>query len=295
MKILMTKSWNEPEYLDDGLLHGLRSIFGAEVVEYPRMWHMYADSFGIGKQDLSTICARGFTYYGRMEDLTVDRTDIEHKIIAGYFDIIIMHSWYPSPLHDVIMQYTPKKKIAWMDGRDETEILDSFISSGRYFKRELISNRTDVSPISFGFPAENIQTPIDKIHSVAPLVPGNSSTYIYFQESDYYQQYNRSLFGVTTKKGGWDCLRHYEILGSQCVPWFVDIAFCPTTICNTLPKKQLLMVNNLINEHGTDIFLSKLKQQYIDIHAEIQQHFVKNCTTAALATYVINTMRYADE
>ena len=80
MKILMTKSWNEPEYLDDGLLHGLRSIFGSDVVEYPRMWHMYADSFGFGKKDLSSICARGFTYYGRMEDPTVDRTDLENKI-----------------------------------------------------------------------------------------------------------------------------------------------------------------------------------------------------------------------
>ena len=291
MKILMTKSWNEPEYLDDGLLHGLRSIFGSDVVEYPRMWHMYEDSFGFGKRDLSSICARGFTYYGRMEDPTVDRTDLENKIRAGFFDIIIMHPWYPSPLHDIIMQHTPKTKIAWMDGRDETRILDEFVNTGRYFKRELISNRDDVLPISFGFPEERIQSPTDKFHSVAPLIPGEMSTYIYFDEAAYYNQYNQSMFGITTKKGGWDCLRHYEIIGSQCVPWFLDLAFCPARTCTTLPKSELLSVNQLINEHGADVFLGKFRQLYTDINARVQEHFARHCTTAALATYVLDNVR----
>ena len=286
----MTKGWNETEYLYDGVLHGLRSIFGSDVVEYPRMWHMYADSFGFGKIDISTICARGFTYYGRMEDPTVDRTDLENKIVAGYFDIIIMHPWYPSPLHDIIMQHTPKKKIVWLDGRDETQILESFVSSGQYFKREMTVNRPDVLPISFGFPEERIPTPVDKIQSVSPLIPGEISTYIYFNEADYYRQYNESMFGITTKKGGWDCLRHYEILGSNCVPWFLDLAFCPVNICTTLPKQYLLMVNNIINEHGADIFMGKMRQQYTDIHAKIQAHFARNCTTAAQATYILDTV-----
>jgi len=291
MKILMTKSWNEPEYLDDGLLHGLRSIFGSNVVEYPRMWHMYEDSFGFGKKELSSICARGFTYYGRMEDPTVDRTDLENKIQAGFFDIIIMHPWYPSPLHDIIMQYTPKTNIAWIDGRDETKILEEFIPTGRYFKRELTSGRQDVIPISFGFPEERIQLPIDKFRSVSPLIPGEMSTYIYFEEAEYYKQYNESMFGITTKKGGWDCLRHYEIMGSQCVPWFLDLAFCPPRICTTLPKFELLTVNRLINEHGADTFLTKFRQQYIDINARVQEHFARNCTTAALATYLLDQLR----
>lgn len=291
MKILMTKSWNEPEYLDDGLLHGLRGIFGSDVVEYPRMWHMYADSFGFGKRELTSICARGFTYYGRMEDPTVDRTDLENKIKAGFFDVIIMHPWYPSPLHEIIMEHTPKKKIAWMDGRDETKILEGFITTGRYFKRELTSNREDVLPISFGFPEERIQQPMDKHSSVAPLIPGELSTYIYNDEAAYYTQYNQSMFGITTKKGGWDCLRHYEIMGSQCVPWFLDIAFCPARTCTTLPKSELLSVNQLINEHGADVFLGKFRQLYTDINARVQEHFARHCTTAALATYVLDNLR----
>jgi hypothetical protein len=291
MKILMTKSWDAPEYLDDTLLHGLRSIFGSDVVEYPRMWHMYADSFGFGKRDIADIAARGFTYYGRMEDPTVDRTDLETKIRAGYFDFIITHAWYPSPLWSVILESTPKNKIAILDGRDETMILDPYVGSGKYFKRELTSNRTDVLPISFGFPEERIQPPMDKFRSVAPLVPGEMSTYVYFDESEYYQQYNESMFGITTKKGGWDCLRHYEIIGSQCVPWFLNLEFCPPRICTTLPKDDLLTVNQLINDHGADAFLGNLKQQYTDIAVKIQEHFARNCTTAAVATYLLDQLR----
>jgi len=294
MKILMTKSWDAPEYLDDGLLHGLRGIFGSDVVEYPRMWHMYADSFGVGKKDITTMTARGFTYYGRMEDYTVDRTDLEQKIRAGYFDLIIMHAWYPSDLWNVIVESTPRKKIAIMDGRDETQILDKYIAYGKYFKRELVSARDDILPVSFGFPEERIQIPVNKIRSVAPLIPGEMSTYIYNDEASYYRQYNESLFGITTKKGGWDCLRHYEILGSQCIPWFLDIAFCPDRICTTLPKQELLEVNKLINDHGADEFLGKFKQQYIDINVKIQDHFLRNCTTTALATYVIDQMKKDD-
>jgi hypothetical protein len=29
------------------------------------------------------------------------------------------------------------------------------------------------------------------------------------------------------KKGGWDCLRHYEIIGNGCMPYFENIEKCP--------------------------------------------------------------------
>jgi hypothetical protein len=291
MKILLTCSWNAPEYLNDGLLHGLRSIFGNDVVDYPRLWHMYSDSFGIGKRSLTSIAARGFTYYGFMEDSTVDRTDLENKIRVGYFDLIIMHAWYPSTLWPVIVEYTPKNKIVILDGRDETMILDPYIGCGKYFKRELVSDRSDVFPISFSFPKEKIQAPLDKIRGLSPLVPGDMSTYIYDTESEYYQQYNESYFGITAKKSGWDCLRHYEIIGSQCVPYFVDLMFCPPRTCTTLPKQELLKINHLINVYGIDEIFTKYCDYYNSVSDKIQQHFSRNCTTIALATYVLDEMR----
>lgn len=291
MKILMTKSWEAPEYLDDSMLHGLRSLFGDNVIDYPRMWHMYANSFGPGKIDISTICARGFTFYGRMTDESVDRTDLISKIKNQYFDLIVMHSWYPNDLTPVVIEHVPAQKIVWLDGRDEREILTQYIGTGHYFKRELIDSRTDVHPIGFAFPRENIQLPQNKIHSLSPLIPGQTHTYIYYDEASYYTQYNQSLFAVTHAKGGWDCLRHYEILGSRSIPWFIDIDFCPPRTCTSLPKKQLSYVNGLISTHGHESFMNANRALYEDLSADILNHFDNNCLTDHLARYLLDTVK----
>jgi hypothetical protein len=291
MKILMTKSWCEPEYLDDAMLHGMRTLFGADVVEYPRMWFMYGDSFGPDKIDKSTICARGFTFYGNMNDQQVDRTDLVNKIKNQFFDLIIMHSWYPSDLTPVVLEHTHKAKIVWLDGRDERQILTQYIGTGHYFKRELIDARTDVKPISFAFPREKISTPVEKTRSLAHVIPGDLKTYVYYDEKAYYNQYNTALFGMTKCKNGWDCLRHYEILGSQSVPWFVDLAMCPPRTCTTLPKHLFLQVNSLINQYGHEAFLSNLRDQYEEIREKVMQHFLNNCTTDRLAVYLLDNVR----
>lgn len=42
------------------------------------------------------------------------------------------------------------------------------------------------------------------------------NTYIFENEEEYYNDYKKSLFAITRKKGGWDCMRHYEILACGC-------------------------------------------------------------------------------
>lgn len=291
MKILMTKSWEAPEYLDDCLLHGLRSLEGDNIIDSPRIWPMYKDSFGDGKKELSSITARGFTLYGQLDD-NIDRDDLECKIKLGYFDLIIMHSWYLGQYYDLVTQYTPRHKIVWLDGRDEQQILTQFLGTGWYFKRELVKETPGVLPISFAFPEEKIQTPSEKNRAVAHCVPGELSTYIYNIEQDYYDQYNEALFGITKRKNGWDCLRHYEILGSQCVPWFIDIAFCPVTICTTLPRDEFRIINNMINVNGPDSIMNgSLRAEYDDVRIRICNHFIKNCTTKALGKYVLDSVK----
>src|SRR5688572_9949738 len=60
----------------------------------------------------------------------------------------------------------------------------------------------------------------------ASIIPGDLKTYIYTEESAYYKDYQRSYFAITCKKGGWDCMRHYEILANGCIPYFIDIDKC---------------------------------------------------------------------
>ena len=51
--------------------------------------------------------------------------------------------------------------------------------------------------------------------------------------------YRQSMFALTSKKGGWDCLRHYEILAAGCIPIFEDLDSCPPDTLVSFPKKIL--------------------------------------------------------
>jgi len=76
------------------------------------------------------------------------------------------------------------------------------------------------------------------------LIPGRISTYVYENEADYYDMYKKSLFGLTYKKAGWDCLRHYEILMNGCIPIFLDLDRCPKFTLTSLPKETIGFLNN---------------------------------------------------
>ena len=106
-------------------------------------------------------------------------------------------------------------------------------------------------PITFSIPEHKIITSLpEKKRIMSALVPGYLKSYIYKTEDEYYTQYKESMFAITVKKGGWDCMRHYEIMAAGCVPIFYGIEQCPEMTCTTLPKEELLAVNGLITEHG---------------------------------------------
>lgn len=69
------------------------------------------------------------------------------------------------------------------------------------------------------------------------VIPGNTSTYFSLdEESLYYADLQQSLMVLTYKKGGWDCLRHYEILASGALPLFLDIDQCPLHALRLHPR-----------------------------------------------------------
>ena len=85
-----------------------------------------------------------------------------------------------------------------------------------------------ILPITFSIPKNKIVTEIPlKTKFLSNLVPGDSNTYIYKTENDYYNEYKESLFATTYKKAGWDCMRHYEILACGCILYFPNIENCP--------------------------------------------------------------------
>jgi hypothetical protein len=59
------------------------------------------------------------------------------------------------------------------------------------------------------------------------------------------QLYSHSYFGWTHKRGGWDCLRHNDILAGGSVPYMADVAYIPRNTMAHYPKKLMAEVMSL--------------------------------------------------
>jgi hypothetical protein len=132
------------------------------------------------------------------------------------------------------------------DGEDDQYIDHSIANHGIYFKRELVKDHPGVLPISFGATKYAMaKSFMEKKRIFGTCVPGEASTYKwdFHTQKGYYKDYNSSFYGITRKKVGWDCNRHYEILASHCVPYFVDLEGCPPLTMTSFPKKQILESN----------------------------------------------------
>jgi hypothetical protein len=52
---------------------------------------------------------------------------------------------------------------------------------------------------------------------------GATAEYVFDDEAEYYADLQASRFGVTTKRTGWDAMRHYELAANGCVPCFREL------------------------------------------------------------------------
>jgi len=147
-------------------------------------------------------------------------------------------------------------------------------------------------------------TPIQKKRWLAFIRPDRRGTYIYKNEYSYYIDYQTSLFALTTKKAGWDCMRHYEILANGCIPLFKDLDQCPPNTMTHFPKQ-------LVKEALDDLLTPELQQEMINNNRfeqsqplppppftlEKYNHHVKklleytrnHLTTTEMAKYILQT------
>ena len=251
MKILFihsdpNKSEFYNDYLSDLLLNGFRENYGKDVIDYPGSWYLYNDEVKNRDIEYNKLWGKGFTLNNSLNDFkSFDRTDISNKIQNKFFDLVIYSSIRRSNLFlDLVIKN--KIKHIYIDGEDDTFIDTKYSNKSLYFKRELNEKVGNILPISFAIPKSKIVENINQNpkHLLAPLIPGKLGTYIYEKERDYYDMYFNSLFALTYKKAGWDCLRHYEILANGCIPLFLDLKNCPQETLKTLPKENLLSILN---------------------------------------------------
>jgi len=301
------------DLLEVGILHGLRSILGDNCVDYPEKKVMYHDWSSTKKDSLH---GRGFTLY----KLPIKNIDPQKRniILNTKFDAIIFgtlgqYDGYPE--YKFIYDNYDESKIWYLDGHDlygTAPIMK--IYNGEYiignqkknsFKRELVFLEKNVYPTGFGIPEYQIKS-IDLsiknklLPKTAPSIAifgndpelGTRNHHVFTEEEPYYKDMQESWFGVTCKKGGWDCLRHYEIIASGALLLFKDYDKKPQLCspqnlpCYSYSSKEELdhIMNRLvINNNPTDEYVDMLNQQ--------RQWLFKNATTTARAKYIVDTIK----
>ena len=294
MNILYLSQGNYPEYQGDLLFLGLRKLLGSSVVDAPKIGILYEETFRENPASKRKIgWGNGFTVYGLLPSLEVDRSDIPQKIKNQFFDLIIYGcSYRTKPLLSLVLRYYPRNKIVFINGDDAPTIEKELVFRGMYFKRELMQTTHGVFPIAFAAPDSIIlkNVPQQKTRLFSICDPRDRSTYIYKDEEGYYHGYQEALFGVTTKKGGWDALRHYEILANGCVPDFHNIENCPLLTCWNLPKFELLIAQKMAKKCRETQKMPNMKQ-YTELANMLLEYTQKNLSDVALAKYVLDTVR----
>ena len=141
--------------------------------------------------------------------------------------------------------------------------------------------------ISFGFPAQKItdfsSLKKEKLFTkhivddeIASIIEDSVSSYAFTSEESYYQDIQKSKFGITTKRSGWDCLRHYEIAANGAVICFKDLDKKPPSCAphDLIPSKNCLSYKNYkdlmfqINSLSEDEYKELLNQTYLWIQSK---------------------------
>ena len=153
--------------------------------------------------------------------------------------------------------------------------------------------RTNLFPITFSVPESKIIKEYPhKTKILSSLIPGNTSTYIYPTEELYYGEYQTSMFAMTTKKCGWDCMRHYEIIMNGSLPYFPDIGDCPGATMYFFPKHLTHLSNNFYhkvkNYHSVDAIPLEVRNEIKDLTLQMMQHLRDYMTTERIASYILD-------
>jgi len=212
------------DYLSDEVLYGLRALLGQEVVDYPQKKLLYASE----RENIprSMVWGNGATAFG-LPDLEIDREDIEAKVRGSYFDLVINSNCWR--IHTPLL-----KNLVVLDGQDHRYLNPLYL--GRvtaYFKRELLWNVPHVQPIQFALPdhlLDTAPTPKTKLtHASFSVMPGLRQQIAdvygcqYIDDwKEYIRDINSSWYGISPKGAGYDCMRHYEILGRAVLCIYLD-------------------------------------------------------------------------
>ncbi len=160
-----------------------------------------------------------------------------------------------------------------------------------------ILSYTTLFPITFSIPEEKlINSILYKEKILSYLIPDVLDTYIYNTEKEYYEEYQKSMFALTCKKAGYDCMRHYEILANGCIPYFPDIKECSTHTMFLLPKKLFIECNELYHKCSNYIDINdipdNIKIEYQTLLKQILLYTQEHLTTNKICKYILEKTKH---
>ncbi len=243
MKILYITKPGE-DYLQDQILIGLRGLYGADVIDYPRKGVVYRNF----EKPSSELYGCGFTVWKLLPDIEVDRENIVERLKAGEFDLVIFGSIRRQ--RHLYREWRWKgyltsrySKFVFLNGEDRRRIhMPTAVLFGRYFKREQWAwlKLPWFERINFSIPDEKVRAePLakeklfakhvqcDEAYKIQEIKENCQAKYAFDNEAEYYADIAKSYYAVTMKKGGWECMRHYEIAANHTVPAFYRLTEKP--------------------------------------------------------------------
>ena len=266
------------DYLNDLTFFGLKELFGDDVIDSTPIISLYKEY----KDQIHPMYLwGGMTSFWLLDKNTADRSDIKEKIQDKYYDLIIYGAIKRCrDYYDLVSKVYPDNKVILLDGNDDSEV-DQLYQKHLYFKRELRQDHKNLLPITFSYPTHYLAKPNkNKTQQYGTVIPGRKETYVFDNEKDYFEDYQKSYYGVTSKKAGWDCMRHYEIMGIYCLPYFPDMKDCPKNTLFNFPKELIIEGTELASNFDID--------EYYRILDSIYDYTKNNLTTKAIAQYIID-------
>lgn len=283
---------SQGDFQEVTMLHGLRSILGNSCIDHPRKKVLYRDFSETNETELHGY---GFTLYTK----PIMEIDDNLRKNLSDIDFILYGVTNAYGINDFSEINQLSKNIWYLDGHDHPSI-----SKTPCFKRELFTEQKNVYPTGFGIPHYQIRplnfnrkqlyqktAPPYSLFGTQILGLDARAKYIYTNEKDYYDDMYNSWFGLTCKKGGWDSLRHYEILASGACLLFRDYDKKPPLCspqnlpCFSYSTKEEL--NYLMNKL---ILNNKPTEEYYDMVFKQREWLLKYGTTESRAVEVIKNM-----
>lgn len=105
------------------------------------------------------------------------------------------------------------------------------------------------------------------------------------------------MFAITNKKGEWDCMRHYEILANNCIPYFPNIEECPQNTMALFNKEMFIESNKLYDKYKDRDINKFTPTEFNECYKLINKWFKftkDNLTTTKVAEYILKKTNYTN-